>query len=122
MSTVKPAPSRRRTSGRRDYFVRSGVLNRGKALIEVYGDFVATRHDEAEGRMKKLTRAEAARAAGVSLRTFDRMLRDGRFAPMPLETTGRAYSFRAADVRRWLDAGRPNRAAWLFRTRRGNAK
>jgi predicted DNA-binding transcriptional regulator AlpA len=44
--------------------------------------------------------------------TFYRMRQSGRFAPEPLECSGRTHLFSADEVNKWFRAGCPGRVQW----------
>ncbi len=60
-----------------------------------------------------LRRDDAARAIGVSVRTFDSMTADGRLGPPGLRFSKDIRVWPVEELRAWLAAGAPSRQIWI---------
>ena len=60
-----------------------------------------------------LRRDDAARAIGVSVRTFDSMTTDGRLGPPGLRFSKDIRVWPVDELRAWLAAGAPARKSWI---------
>jgi predicted DNA-binding transcriptional regulator AlpA len=66
-----------------------------------------------------LRRGDAARALGVSVRTFDSMVSDGRLGPPGLRLSRDIHVWPVDELRAWLAAGAPPRETWIQETAQG---
>lgn len=66
-----------------------------------------------------VSRADAARACGVSMRTWDRLVHSGK-TPPAIRLGGRPR-WRADELREWAAAGCPSRREWEAMTAGGKS-
>ncbi len=59
-----------------------------------------------------LRRADVAQAIGVSVRTLDSMIADGRFGPRGVQFSKNIHAWPVDELRAWLAAGAPPRQVW----------